>query len=199
MEVLQVLKVESQFLFSFYDKDSLVHLVKSTLVNIDVMSQSKELVNYREDVADIYAHFSLSLMDLQPEEEELISEQAQTWLEAFTGSLHSLEIREFYIHETLRSLSQGEKTARGDAEPRKDVEKCGKPDQVRCQYMHRKVCQVSVLPAVSGGSDDISGHVDYWGSPCDFRHSDWGTSETGSPLKRLTYVCTYVVAIVCTR
>ena len=99
LEVLRVLKVsiESQFLFSFYDKDSLVHLVKSTLVNIDVISQSNELVNYREDVADIYAHFALSLMYLQPEEEELISEQAQTWLEAFTGSLHSLAIREFYM------------------------------------------------------------------------------------------------------
>ena len=70
--------IESQFLFSFYDKDSLVHLVKSTLVK----------------------------------------------------------------------LSPGGKTARGDAEPRKDVEKCGKPDQVRCQYVHRKVCQVSILPAV---------------------------------------------------
>ena len=42
--------IESQFLFSFYDKDSLVYLIKSTLVNIDVISQSKELVNYREDV-----------------------------------------------------------------------------------------------------------------------------------------------------
>ena len=122
LEVLRVLEVsiESQFLFSFYDKDSLVHLVKSTLVK----------------------------------------------------------------------LSPGGKTARGDAEPRKDVEKCGKPDQVRCQYVHRKVCQVSVLPAVSGGSDDISWHVDYWGSPCDSRHSDWGTSVTGSPLNRFTYVCT---------
>ena len=36
-------------------------------------------------------------MNLQSEEEELISEQAQTWLEAFTGSLHSLAIREFYM------------------------------------------------------------------------------------------------------
>ena len=42
--------IKSQFLFSFYDKDSLVHLVKGTLVNVDVISQSNELVNYREDV-----------------------------------------------------------------------------------------------------------------------------------------------------
>ena len=88
--------IESQSIALFYSEDSVVHLLQSSLANIEHIAESTELTANRGDVIDLYSYFALSLINLRPTEGEFVSVQAENWLDQYTDSSNSLLLRDFY-------------------------------------------------------------------------------------------------------
>ena len=99
-KVLHSLKVsiESWFLVSIFGQDDLVPFLQTTLSNIDLIIDSKELVTRRGDIVNLYAYFALILTELRPAREDFLFEQAQVWLDQHTSEVKiSSTIKDFYL------------------------------------------------------------------------------------------------------